>query len=97
MIHHKIILNYFKIIYYYILLITGLCVISLLIWSRFIRERLPKDIPYSYLTEFRFWILVYICCITVQMINDIIIFAYAIAETTIICELHNDATNNQIT
>lgn len=45
-----------------ILLLLGLFYIFWLFWARFLRERLPKDVPY-FLTEERFIILVYICLI----------------------------------
>ena len=42
-----------------ILIIIGAIAVLWLIWARFFRERLPKDIPFD-LTEFRFYLLIYI-------------------------------------
>lgn len=59
--------KYFKFIIYYILLILGLCLISWLIWSRFIR-----DIPDASFTELRFWILLYLCFIYAYSIKHLL-------------------------
>lgn len=42
------------------LIIIGLTIIIWVLWSRFIRMRLPKDIPFN-LTEFWFYIILYVC------------------------------------
>lgn len=46
----------------YFLILLGFILISTYFWLRFIRERLPKDIPFS-LSQIGFFILLYICCI----------------------------------
>ena len=51
-----------KIFFNTILIIIGAIAVLWIIWTRFIRERLPKDIPFD-LTEFRFYLLIYICSI----------------------------------
>ena len=61
-----------NLISYYILLLTGLIGASWIIWSRFIRERVIRDIPDSLLTEYRVWILVYICSIYLFTIKNFI-------------------------
>lgn len=62
----------FKIIYYYLLLFLGLIITSWIIWARFIRERAIRDIPDNLLTEYRFWILCYICIIYLYAIKRLI-------------------------
>ena len=57
--------NNFK---YYLLALLGLCVISWYFYITFIRERLPRDIPFI-LTEFRFYILLGLCCIYIIAIK----------------------------
>jgi hypothetical protein len=49
-------------IHNYKLHLLGLGLFSLYIWVRFIRERLPRDIPFT-LSSIGFIILLYICCI----------------------------------
>lgn len=51
-----------KKLYQYSIIILGFILIIVLIWFRFIRQRLPKDIPF-HLTEYGCIILIYICCI----------------------------------
>lgn len=51
--------------------ILGIFMMSWIVWSRFIRERLPKDIPFL-LTEECFYILIYICCIYLVVIYSLI-------------------------
>ena|SRR5271155_51405 len=51
-----------------ILIILGILILSLFIWLRFIRERLPRDIPFD-LTVYGFFILVYICCIYIYILK----------------------------
>ena len=57
---------------YYLLLFLGLGITSWMIWSRFIRERTIRDIPDLLLTEYRFWILLYICIIYLYVIKNLI-------------------------
>lgn len=52
----------FKHYYHYLLILIGLGMVSWIIWARFIRTRVPKDIPFN-LTEYWFFILAYICLI----------------------------------
>jgi hypothetical protein len=46
----------------YIIIIIGFAMFSTFIWLRFIRERLPRDIPFN-LSIISFIILIEICCI----------------------------------
>lgn len=52
--------------------ILGSFLLIYLIWIRFIRERLPRDIPDLLLTEYNFWILLYICLIYIYIIKSLI-------------------------
>ena len=61
-----------KTLSYYILILLGLFFISWMIWARFIRDRTIRNIPDDLLTEVRFWILVYICCIYIYVIKSLI-------------------------
>lgn len=47
--------------YYYILVSTGLIIVSWNFWTRFLRERTIKEIPDPYFNETKFWILFIIC------------------------------------
>jgi hypothetical protein len=51
-----------KILYIYLLAILGLILTLYYIWFRFIRERIPRDIPFN-LTPLTFFCLCYICLI----------------------------------
>ena len=62
----------FNIIIYYFLLLNALIYVSWMIWARFIRERTIREIPDYLLTEYRFWILLYICAIYLYMIKSLI-------------------------
>jgi hypothetical protein len=62
-----------KLFMYYILILLGLIITSWIIWSRFIRARILRDIPDALFTEYRFWILFYICCIYLYVIKTILI------------------------
>ncbi len=62
----------FKLIIYYCLLLSGLLFASFIIWSRFIRERTIREIPDYLLTEYRFWILLYICAIYLYTIKNLV-------------------------
>ena len=53
---------------YYIWAVSGLCLISWYFYITFIRERLPRDIPFM-LTEFRFYALLGICCVYIFAIK----------------------------
>jgi hypothetical protein len=64
--------HYLNLILYYFLLLTGLCVTSWLIYTRFIRERVIRDIPDLALTEIRFWVLFYLCCIYIFIIKSLL-------------------------
>lgn len=69
--------NHFKInqivnlIIYYILLVFGLIITSWTIWSHFLRTRTIRDIPDIFFTEYRFWILLYICCIYLYVVKNL--------------------------
>ena len=54
-----------------ILIFIGFIIVCWILWSRFIRERIPKDIPFE-LTELRFYILLYICGIYLYIVISII-------------------------
>jgi len=58
---------------YLSLLALGLITSSWLIWSRFIRERSIREIPDSLLTEYRFWILIYICWLYAYILKSLLI------------------------
>lgn len=64
--------KYLNISLYYLTLLLGLCATSWIIWSRFIRERTIRDIPDNLLTEYRFWILIYICCIYLYVVKNLL-------------------------
>ena len=61
-----------QLLFYYILLFTGLFMTSWIMWSRFIRKRTIKNIPDELFSEYRFWILLYICCIYIYIIKNLI-------------------------
>src|ERR1700744_3487728 len=63
--------QFFKLIFNYILIFLGSIIASWVIWARFIRERKIRDIP-EMLTEYRFWILLYIIFIYIVIIKDLI-------------------------
>ena len=60
-----------QIVYKYILIGLGFIIVTWILWSRFIRIRIPKDIPFE-LTELRFYILLYICGIYLYILISII-------------------------
>ena len=62
----------FTILKYYILLLIGLAMTSWIIWSRFLRQRVIRNIPDELLTEYRFWILLYICWIYFYVVKSLI-------------------------
>lgn len=64
--------KYFNLIFYYLLVFLGLIITSWIIWSRFIRKRIIRNIPDSLFTEYRFWILLYICFIYSFTIKNLI-------------------------
>jgi hypothetical protein len=49
----------------------GALAVSWLIWVRFIRERLPKDIPIE-LSEIGFYIILWICCIYLYIVISLL-------------------------
>lgn len=61
-----------NIIIFYILVLLGLLGTSWILWSRFIRERTIRNIPDELFTEYRFWLLLYICCIYIYAIKNLI-------------------------
>jgi hypothetical protein len=61
-------LNYYS---NYILTLIGLAIVSWIIWARFLRTRIPKDIPFE-LTEKWFFILIYICIIYFYIVYKLI-------------------------
>ena len=63
--------NYIKNILYYCLLLVGLIATSWIVWARFLRERTIREIP-ELLTEFRFWFLIYLCCLYVFIIKSLL-------------------------
>ncbi len=85
--------NYFKIIFYYLIIFSTFLLVLWIIWARFFRERLVKDIPIM-LTEYGFWILVYLCLVYIIVVSVILfsIFNHKInkeAKKAIIKELLN--------
>jgi|ERR1700753_310620 len=62
----------FHTLLYYSLLLLGLIWTSWMVWSRFLRQRVIRDIPDAFLTEYRVWILIYICCIYLFVIKNLI-------------------------
>lgn len=60
----------------YIFSFLGFIIIIIFIYINFIKERLPKDIPFI-LTEFKFWSLVYICCIYFIIIKQLLYPSYS--------------------
>lgn len=67
-----IIFKYLHSIFYFLLILLGTTMITWIIWVRFIRERLPKDIPFE-LTEISFYVLLYVCCIYLYIIKSLLI------------------------
>lgn len=65
-------INIFNTITYYFALLGSLIYISWIIWARFIRKRTIREIPDFLLTEYRFWILLYICAIYLYLIKSLI-------------------------
>lgn len=53
-------INLFKILDLYFYLFIFFCLFLTYCYLRFIRERVPKDIPYS-LTDFSFYVLLFVC------------------------------------
>jgi hypothetical protein len=56
----------------YLLYPIGAIAVSWYIWARFIRERLPKDIPFIELSEIGLYIIIYICCIYLYIVITLI-------------------------
>ena len=67
-----ILINLIPFLTYYALVLVGLIATSWIIWSRFIRARTIREIPDYLLTEYRFWILLYICCIYLYVIKSLV-------------------------
>lgn len=61
-----------NLLYYYFTIILGLVIISWIIWARFLRERMIRDIPDGLFTEYRFWVLLYICMIYFYVVKQMI-------------------------
>lgn len=57
---------------YYNFILLGLCAVSCIIWSRFIRTRIVRDILDYLFTALRFWILLYICCIYAYTLKSLL-------------------------
>ena len=57
---------------YYLFILIGLIATSWIIWSRFVRARTIREIPDYFLTEYRFWILLYICCVYLYVIKNLL-------------------------
>ena len=70
MIFHNLIKKYIN-IFNFILAIVGILMVSWIIWIRFIRERLPKDIPFD-LSEIRFYLIAYACIIYLIIIYSLL-------------------------
>jgi hypothetical protein len=67
-----LLINYFRNLYYFLVVLSGTTITSWIIWTRFIRERLPRDIPND-LTESKFYLLLYICGIYLYIIKSLLI------------------------
>lgn len=67
----KMFKNFFKSLLNFSLYFVGFSVIVWFLWSKLIRERMPKNIPFE-LTEEKFYILLYICLIYIFIIYFII-------------------------
>ena len=67
-----ILIKVFPFLTYYLLILVGLIATSWIIWSRFIRTRTIREIPDYLLTEYRFWILLYICCVYLYVIKNLL-------------------------
>jgi len=66
---------FYKFLYAILYIVTiffGFFYLSWIIWIRFLRERIIREIPDILLTEYRFWILLYICCIYIYVIKNLI-------------------------
>lgn len=61
----------YKVFTYYLLISFGVIIVSALIYFRFLKERLPKNIPFL-LTDYKFWILLYICCVYFYVVKSLI-------------------------
>lgn len=59
-IYTNYLINNYKIFLYYLLAFLGFFILCWVIYIRFIRERLPRNIPFM-LTEYWFYILIFIC------------------------------------
>ena len=76
-----------KKLYQSFLFILGLVMFIAFIWFRFIRERLPKDIPF-HLTEYGCLILIYVCCLYLFIIIMLIVtFQIKNSKLNIIVEM----------
>ncbi len=58
----KFILKYFIILLYYLIIFATFLLVLWIIWVKFLRVRLVKNIPMM-LTEYGFWVLFYMCII----------------------------------
>jgi hypothetical protein len=67
---------------YLFLLFLGFFFIAWIVYNKYIRERLPKDIP-IHLSERGFWTLIYLCCIYLFIITSLIFFRAKKSEKTI--------------
>ena len=65
--------NILKLYFSYFLAFLGFIILSSPLWVRFFRNRVIYEIPDMFLTEFRFWILIYICCIYTYVIKSLLI------------------------
>jgi hypothetical protein len=70
------IINLFKLLIRYILILIGLVMLLGYLWFRFVRERLPKDIPFT-LTLMGFIILVYLCLIFAYIVYILLSKTYS--------------------
>ena len=75
-----------KFYYNYLLIVIGLSIVSWIIWSRFLRTRVPKDIPF-HLTEKWFFILIYISIIYFYIVYTLIGYRKANESIKLIVDL----------
>lgn len=64
--------KFLNILFRYSLIILGFIMFSGYIWLRFIRERLPKDIPFPFLSGFGLLCLIYICSIYLYIVYSLL-------------------------
>jgi hypothetical protein len=54
------------------IILLGFIIIVVYVWNRFFRNRIPKELPYEYLSVLGFFILLYICLIFTYILYSLI-------------------------